>query len=71
MGHAAVPPDKKRLSIYVGHELAQSGEDWAAQTKPGLALPPRRITDRELMYDKWHTTTQRSFVTKLSGEECP
>jgi hypothetical protein len=23
------------------------------------------------MYHKWHTTTRRSFVAKMSGEECP
>jgi hypothetical protein len=41
---------------------------------------PRRLDEpiavspdcgQALMYDKWHTTTQRSYVTTMSGEECP
>ena len=42
-----------------------------AHTTPGLALAPRRLTGKPLMYHQWHATNHGSYVTRMSGEECP
>jgi hypothetical protein len=62
---------QKCLSIQVGQELARSGRNRVAHTRAGLVAPRRCLTDKRLMYHEWHTTTHRSYVTQMSGEECP
>jgi hypothetical protein len=65
--------DLRLISSLRNYETGTSPvrRDFAAHTTSGLALAPRRLTGKQLMYAKRHTTTHRSFVTKKSGEECP